>query len=560
MRLTYLWIQQFGKLKEREIFLDDGINVIYGANESGKTTLHSFIRAMIFGLPRYRGRASKTDPYTRFEPWERPIDYAGSMNFEVGEKKFCIERNFYKNDTRESFVCETDGEELSLANGDLQMILGDISESVYDNTVSIGQLRSETDEGMVRELQRYMSNFEGTGSGDLDAQRAAERLKKKRKQWVEKRQEAVEKKENQHKQLQNQIDYIKDENVGLEHQLANIRQQKIGMQDDLKAAMEESRNTVLPKSDRESEGAGVESGIIGEEARDTDKENRRSGEAVGVLLGCLIVLLAAWDPFSASIVLRVLTAAAGCALMLASVVLLRRRKVADLQDPGELKNREKIVDLSEDERKRKDSRDLVMKLRESLSRLQGKEEALRQQLTEKETIAQNLMENLEELSEASSEIRECETEIQSLDLAIETLNQLSGVMCRRIGQRLQRRMEEILGEITEGKYSRIAMDDDMKITLYEWNRQVFLFQLSRGTVEQVYFALRMAVSEILCEERLPILLDDVFAMYDEKRLTQTIRWLAKRGGQVLIFTCHKRENEILKKIGIRAKEINLEEM
>lgn len=55
MRLTYLWIQRFGKLKEREFFLQDGINIIYGANESGKSTLHSFIRGMLFGMPRYRG-------------------------------------------------------------------------------------------------------------------------------------------------------------------------------------------------------------------------------------------------------------------------------------------------------------------------------------------------------------------------------------------------------------------------------------------------------------------------------------------------------------------------
>ncbi len=34
MRLIYLWIKRFGKLKDREIFLEDGINVIYGPNES----------------------------------------------------------------------------------------------------------------------------------------------------------------------------------------------------------------------------------------------------------------------------------------------------------------------------------------------------------------------------------------------------------------------------------------------------------------------------------------------------------------------------------------------
>lgn len=78
MKLNDIQIQQFGKLKEKKIFLEDGINVIYGPNESGKSTLHGFIRSMFFEIPRYRGRASKTDPYTRYEPWDRPVDFASS--------------------------------------------------------------------------------------------------------------------------------------------------------------------------------------------------------------------------------------------------------------------------------------------------------------------------------------------------------------------------------------------------------------------------------------------------------------------------------------------------
>lgn len=71
--------------------------------------------------------------------------------------------------------------------------------------------------------------------------------------------------------------------------------------------------------------------------------------------------------------------------------------------------------------------------------------------------------------------------------------------------------------------------------------------------------MRMAVSEVLCEEPLPILLDDVFAMYDEKRLEQTLSWLERRGGQILIFTCHRREIELLEKLGIKSNIVKLEE-
>ena len=140
---------------------------------------------------------------------------------------------------------------------------------------------------------------------------------------------------------------------------------------------------------------------------------------------------------------------------------------------------------------------------------------------------------------------------------MKSLGELSGTMRRRIGRRLQSRTESILSEITEDKYSRITMDEDLKVTLYEWDRPVSLYQLSRGTVEQVYFALRMAVGEVLCEERMPVLLDDVFAMYDEKRLKDTLKWLNHRVGQVLIFTCHRREAQMLSDMGIHINLIEL---
>ena len=224
MKLNDIQIQQFGKLKEKKIFLEDGINVIYGPNESGKSTLHGFIRSMFFGIPRYRGRASKTDPYTRYEPWDRPVDFAGNLGFSVGEKDFRIWRNFYKKDERAQLVCETDGEQLSIEQGDLQMLLGDISESVYDNTVSVSQLRSETDEGMVRELQNHMTNYEGAGAADVDVERAVQRLKKKKKEWEGKRKQLENAQRQRREQQENQIEYLREEQRKLDEQQNRIRE------------------------------------------------------------------------------------------------------------------------------------------------------------------------------------------------------------------------------------------------------------------------------------------------------------------------------------------------
>ena len=59
MRLLELHIDGFGKFHDRTISFNDGINIIYGKNEAGKSTLHTFIRGILFGIERGRGRAAK---------------------------------------------------------------------------------------------------------------------------------------------------------------------------------------------------------------------------------------------------------------------------------------------------------------------------------------------------------------------------------------------------------------------------------------------------------------------------------------------------------------------
>ena len=70
MKLLELHINGFGKIHDRTISFSDGINVIYGRNEAGKSTLHTFIRGMLFGMERGRGRAARNDLYSKYEPWE----------------------------------------------------------------------------------------------------------------------------------------------------------------------------------------------------------------------------------------------------------------------------------------------------------------------------------------------------------------------------------------------------------------------------------------------------------------------------------------------------------
>ena len=91
-----LTIKNFGKIHDKTLEFSQGINILYGENESGKSTVHTFVRSMLYGITRQRGRASRNDIYTRYEPWENPAQYGGSLWFSTGGEDYRLTRNFYK--------------------------------------------------------------------------------------------------------------------------------------------------------------------------------------------------------------------------------------------------------------------------------------------------------------------------------------------------------------------------------------------------------------------------------------------------------------------------------
>ena len=61
MKILDIYINGFGKFHGRNLSFEDGLNIVYGKNEAGKSTIHTFIRGMLFGIEKQRGRASRND-------------------------------------------------------------------------------------------------------------------------------------------------------------------------------------------------------------------------------------------------------------------------------------------------------------------------------------------------------------------------------------------------------------------------------------------------------------------------------------------------------------------
>ena len=87
-------VKSFGKLKNKEIELKDGLNIIYGENESGKSTLQSFIKVMLYGVDNKRGKKTLSDR-SKFTPLGEG-SFSGELLVEDNGEEILIDRSFGK--------------------------------------------------------------------------------------------------------------------------------------------------------------------------------------------------------------------------------------------------------------------------------------------------------------------------------------------------------------------------------------------------------------------------------------------------------------------------------
>ena len=112
---------------------------------------------------------------------------------------------------------------------------------------------------------------------------------------------------------------------------------------------------------------------------------------------------------------------------------------------------------------------------------------------------------------------------------------------KTFGQELNEKISEIFCDMTNGKYTQAVMDENLSMMVYDGFDHVDMKYLSNATVEQLYFALRLASADLLYEnDAFPLFLDDVFGNYDDERLAQTIQYLSHHiDRQIFLFTGRK---------------------
>lgn len=608
MILLSLYINGFGKFKNKELKFTEKMNIVYGYNEAGKSTIFMFIKAMFYGLERAKGRAGKSDTWTKFKPWGNGDIYGGNLRFSYKEKDYRIERDFTKNaDKPFAIVNETDGVNVSSPNEFLKTALCGLTETAYSNTVSISQLKSATDAKMVVELKNYIANMNTTGNMSLNITKASEFLKNKRKAFSSSLNPDAAKTYNQNlteiKLLEKKISSPEfSTHLKTLKEADAITDKKIMELNSQKEALIES---VASKKQHLSDLGFLDKTAINDLKNEIDteyneylsaQENKKksinsiySGILLAISVICMIFAIYMYKfgnkSESASLggsgtFLVVLAIVIGlAALAFAGYIYTQHNKenknltrvrvslLATLAKVGSFDAitkdnilranqilNSKITVFNELEADIAKGEVLNTDI-ESLRARKAKYASGIDEKKQNEWELEKLMEKLAHLKDDNSSLKKViaendkvRFEMDAIDLAMETLKNLSETIKNSFGLYLNKDASELIEGITGGVYDSISIDENFNVFLNTPNRLVPIEQASSGTMDQVYLALRISAGRLMQNraKKLPFIFDDSFVNYDSIRLRAALLWISNNvPEQIIVFSCHMREAQLM---------------
>lgn len=159
-------VKGFGKLCNKKVVFKEGIQVVYGLNENGKSTLMEFIKLMFYGNS---GKAINSSMREKKIPWNGE-KLGGSIEFEYKGKEYILQKEFNsKTPLRDKvlFFCVTDGTNISLEKkeevGEKLLGIGveDFEKSGYINCLGEGPFSSG------KNIKEIILNLADTGDENI---------------------------------------------------------------------------------------------------------------------------------------------------------------------------------------------------------------------------------------------------------------------------------------------------------------------------------------------------------------------------------------------------------
>ena len=632
MIITSLKISAFGKFINKTINFSDGLNIIYGENEAGKSTTHAFIKAMLFGFDKKKNKVS-TDSYQKYYPWDSQNKYGGSLTFIYANCTYEIVREFSITEPKLEIRNLSEGG-ITVDDPDLFLnkVLHNISRDTFDNTISVRQLKSAQNSSMIDELHQIISNLNTSGDMSIDTLYALNLLSHKK----EKLQQSKDKEATiiYNRQLGNIRNLEKElSNQKYDNKLPELISKKNADEKRINANTNEIEN--LKKIVADNNLILNQYGF--KERKDIDALSNEASKiyldykpilknrnyvfsficnvffmliGIAMIVFSSLMLVATYPslantlrlhdtrysmnfitnfivnlPFHPIVLIGILICV-GLILLIGNIILLinnmKSRSVStelhdilsdiftehintdEVSEENMRKFKKHIRDMRTTAKTIMDSEAKMISLTDENNELIEKQSEYAETIKLQQKIQYDVESKYTELNNLRIENKKIEhiletndhinNEIESISLAIETIKSLSNEIKVSFGTHLNNTASKYISILTNNKYKSINVDNSLSVTINYEGRFMPLSQASIGTIDQIYLALRLAIADIINsnDNILPLIFDDCFAMYDNNRLEATLRFLSSLNSQILVFTCHTRENDISSHNSIKA--------
>ena len=638
MKIKNIKINNYGNLKQKEINLEKNINIIYGKNETGKSTLLNYLKNIFFGVSKNKNGKEISD-YEKYLPWSGE-EFSGKIQYELDDnEQFEVYRDFKKkNPVIVNAKFDDISNEFKIDKKDGNQFFYEqtgIDEKTYISTIMSLQQEVVLNNQNQNILIQKLSNIMGTGEDKVSFQKAMERLNKKlveevgtsrtqdrpinivqnrmekvssdlkTKKEVQKNKEMLqEKKDNLMEKLK--CEEEKNNNLNKLNLLFNkfsIELEKNNLKNKIKNENQEKmKNKIEEKNNLEK------SNQLNIKKEDKNSENKKIKYLIFIMFFILLIILNLFN-FKLTenkLINYLILSLIPIEIIIFIIYLLKNKKIKDKEN---IKNKninnqlkEKITILNSEINLLEESNKKLQKEIE-----QEKEDIIFKFNLEKQDIAKELEINInieekdkieKELEYSNKKIVEYKLELNclkyeeneindKLEDAIskeeeyenlqEQLSELEGKnkcilatkdllekayekMKNNVTPKFTQNLSNIACNISNGKYKKVIFNEEKGLIVeLENGEYISANRLSIGTIDELYLSLRLSMIDEISNEKMPIILDEAFAYFDDERLKNCLIFLAEKSKehQVIILTCSNREKQILDSVNIKYNLVEL---
>lgn len=630
MEILNLKVNNFGKLSNKEIELKKGINIIYGENESGKSTLLKFIMGMFYGLSKNKNKKFISD-YEKYMPWNGG-EFSGKITYKLdNNQKYEVFREFKKKNPN---IFNENLEDIS-KEFNIDKNLGNrffydqtkVDEELFLSTIVSLQEEVKLDEKEQNILVQKMSNLASTGEDNISFQKIMNNLNKRQMEeigtarsqdrpinTVMKRMEEIENEKEYLSNFTNKQYEIEEENQELEVQIKE-QENKLELLKNLKQVQE--KKELQKEKLKINENVKREYNKKIQKLYEKDKEENAKDKLqvihnknvikVGVILDVIFFILTIISIF---LIKNDIITAIFTVLTIISVVYtgyqqykskmgIHTKEIKQNVEKANTKNEIEVL-LQATKKLEEESKNTVQLIEkeynEEIEKIRNKyigiipikeiDELLsKQALTYEINVMQNKisenkvklhtinvdknnilpkLENLAQLEEEYMVLEEQYNELiknnDIINLVKDEVQNAYEIMRKNVTPKFTSNLSKIIEKISSGKYKNVQLDETNGMIIEIENGNYILAKnLSIGTIDQLYLSLRIGAGMEISEEKLPIILDEAFAYWDQTRLENILKYLNEefKDRQIILFTCTNREKEALQKLGIEFNRVIL---